>query len=820
VELLLGRVAARTVEGYRVGDEALVPLRAFLELARVRVRQVTPGRLEAVLEPGGRPLVVDRGAAVARAGDRRVPLDTGRVVADATELYVPTGVLEALLRVRVLVDWGALTVVVPDPRGLPVHDAAVREEARRAFLRAGAVERADRYERLPRAGGGLSLDYALTLPSSSPVEEASYAVRGGLDLLGGSLEAGVASIGPARDGEVRVDASWLGVWRGARWVQQARLGSGVATGPRATTITGASVTNAPYVRPALLGVLPFAGQVGAGWTVEAYRGGQLVAYDTTRSDGRFELGFPVFFGENPIDFAAYGPNGEVVRYNRTVRLPATLLPARRLEYGLSGGASRFVSCDAAANADLRYGVSRRWTLQAGLDQFWRDTLADVTAPYAGAFGALTNVVGVSGEAVLDGFVRGAVNVEPSLDLRFTAAATAFADSAPALLAGVEGRTAQLFAGAFWRPDPRLDFTYVEASWQRTTIRDGALDVVRAGGALQRRELRVLPFVQYERRAVAASVLDFWVTGLTALVTTPSTWGAAGRWFLRAGGEFEDASRLRVASLQLVRQVCRELNVDLGATWFGGEGRPLLQASLNLFVPQFRATATGRVDPSGASSGLLSVQGSLMADPVRGAFATSPLTSVERGGLSGQVYLDRDADGRRGPGEPGLPGVRLQVGSQFVRTDRAGRYRLTDLLPFEPVLLQVDSLSLEDPLWRPGQERVSVEPPPNRFVQVDVPIVPTQVLEGRVERVTPDGPVPFAGATLELVAEASGRSLTLTTFTDGSFYVLGVRPGRYRLGVSAEVLAALRLEGEVAILEVSPDPDVPPAPVVLRVGAGR
>ena len=43
--------------------------------------------------------------------------------------------------------------------------------------------------------------------------------------------------------------------------------------------------------------------------------------------------------------------------------------------------------------------------------------------------------------------------------------------------------------------------------------------------------------------------------------------------------------------------------------------------------------------------------------------------------AGTVYEDRDADGRRGPGEPGLPGIRVSDGRTVVATDADGAYRL-------------------------------------------------------------------------------------------------------------------------------------------------
>jgi hypothetical protein len=46
-----------------------------------------------------------------------------------------------------------------------------------------------------------------------------------------------------------------------------------------------------------------------------------------------------------------------------------------------------------------------------------------------------------------------------------------------------------------------------------------------------------------------------------------------------------------------------------------------------------------------------------------------------GFADGVVFDDRDGDGRRGAGEPGIPGVAVSNGRDVVRSDRFGRYRL-------------------------------------------------------------------------------------------------------------------------------------------------
>jgi hypothetical protein len=137
-------------------------------------------------------------------------------------------------------------------------------------------------------------------------------------------------------------------------------------------------------------------------------------------------------------------------------------------------------------------------------------------------------------------------------------------------------------------------------------------------------------------------------------------------------------------------------------------------------------------------------------------------------------------------------VRLRAGYVTAVSDSNGRYRVWDLPSFEPVLVAVDSATLASPLWLPAYGSVSVETGPNRFRELDLPIVPGGVIEGRVMRETPAGAVPVPGATLRLRRRGTQEERSLTTFSDGAFYLMGVKPGGYELTVDAGDLERLGL----------------------------
>ncbi len=184
-------------------------------------------------------------------------------------------------------------------------------------------------------------------------------------------------------------------------------------------------------------------------------------------------------------------------------------------------------------------------------------------------------------------------------------------------------------------------------------------------------------------------------------------------------------------------------------------------------------------------------------------------------MSGTVFIDDNANGTRDPGEAGAPDVRVVVGSSTTRTDSAGRYHVWDIPAFEPVVVQIDSTSLDNPLYVPAFSSASLQPPPNAFRNFDLPLVTGAVLEGRV--LQEGAPVP--NVTLVLTNTSSGKRTSLATFGDGTFYVLGVKPGRYTLEVDPRDLSARRLTGQALVVTAEPGRPDQLSNLVLEVRGG-
>ena len=804
IELRIGRITGSTVQAYRVGSELLLPLSQFFQLAEIRHRITPEGRLEAVVDPGNVRIVIDPQRDSMEYGDRRVrlPRDFFRVESNPPELYLGSERLSDLLGIMVVVDWSDLSATVVDADSLPVAHRLRREAAREAYLRGSDGVRPDVLIGLQHPSwDGVVADYSLFAPFDDLVAGSRYGFGLGADVGGGSLEVLGQSVGPAELGQVHIDASWTGVWRENRWVKQLRVGDVSSTGPRGRALEGAAITNAPFVRPSLVGALRYAGRLEPGWSVEAYRGGELVAYDSADPSGGFSIDLPVRYGENPVDFVAYGPFGEIREFNRTYRVQNELLPVGRFEYGLSGGRCPQPSfiCTATGNLDLRYGATRRWTVQGGVEQFWRDSLADRTHPYATVAGNPSNDWAISGELVGHALARGALTYEPSVDLRLESEYVHFAHDSTSVFV-VPGMRAQLTLTGFLRPRTTGGFFFFDGRFEHISTDAGGMTRARVGASIQTNTVRLLPYLRTEYGKALAANQEF--AGLATFIMPPGSWGVfASQTLLRTTVEVERESGLASWSAFASHPVASGMRLEIGGAWLRGQG-VTYSLTLTSYFSALRAVTSLLAPPGQPVGGTQFVQGSVLWDRRRERLGVAPGPSLERSGLSGYVFLDQNANGIRDLGEPAVRNARILVGSLSAQTDSNGAYHVWDLVPFEPVLVSLDSLSLESPLLVPMFARTSIVPGPNRFRSLDIPVVAAGIIEGRVVR----NDRGVGGVTLILIEQRTRTRRTLVTFNDGAFYLMGVKPGDYELLVAPQVLDALASDAEPLRFSLTPTPN--------------
>jgi len=103
---------------------------------------------------------------------------------------------------------------------------------------------------------------------------------------------------------------------------------------------------------------------------------------------------------------------------------------------------------------------------------------------------------------------------------------------------------------------------------------------------------------------------------------------------------------------------------------------------------------------------------------------------------------------------------------------------------------VDVSGVRNPLWMPKNPVFTFIADPNRYKAIDVPFFVAGVVEGNVVRRIGSEDRPVAGLKVHLHGLDSDVQMDLPTFSDGSFYHMGLTPGRYEVQVDSMQLAIL------------------------------
>jgi hypothetical protein len=782
-------IAARTVPVLlNPSGGILLPVDEVIGLTESAV-EVGPGGTPfvATLPDGSRSrLLLDSLLVLTPRGDS-VAIEPSEQRVTEGRLMVSTDVLATWLRAGLEVEWELLRVTLTRDPPFPVQSRAERLALRTKTLRALAYlpdPLAELDAPLPASSGLGLLSWAVTSGEIDPREASTLSLDLGGALLGGELSVGGAATGGRMMGE-RIEygtATYRRTFPHGSVVRDLFAGDLTTRGPLGRSIRGLLLTNRPRSLPSVFDRVTIDPDIPPGWEFEVYRDGQLVGYSDPLRPG--PLNVPLEFGRTDLEVRMYGPGGQETVASSLYHVPTTQLAKGRLEYSVGAGAClRRSACRSLAYVDLDYGLTRTLT------------------------------VGTGGETIVDSL--GLRTLRPSASLSFAPSG---------------GWLAQVQGVANHHVDATLDFS--GAGWARASLR-GALYSAGSSGLLapsrDRGRWRLsgdlssglgrLSFVASGPRGegvefLTASLGRMTAAGYLQTFLERDAYGRPGAWGGRVTSGWPDrllAGSTGTAAVGLRRGRLDRLEAGLAAaitadTFLSGFVRWTRDADAVLSLSVSRRLGFGRFhslvrsNPSGRTRGNYSLAGTVAYED-RGLSAL-PGYAVGLSGIRGRVFYDRDGDGILGPHDTPAPSVEILAGHQRSRTDEDGEYRVWGVSPYEPVVVQMDTVRSFVPDWAPARPRMVLRAVPNLYREVDIPLVRTREVLGSVA--AGPGVLTAAGVTLQIENLTTGDEERVLTFSDGTFYVPRMRVGRYRLRPSPESLEALDAAADPAVLEFTID----------------
>lgn len=561
---------------------------------------------------------------------------------------------------------------------------------------------------------------------------------------------------------------------------------------------GISLTGRPLTQPTDFDVTVVEGDALPGWDAEIYRNGELLGVQRIGGDGRYRFdAVPLTVGRNELLVRLYGPQGQTREVIQTVGVGADMPPP---------------------------GVVRWDAFLSQPDQRLLAPLLDRQARYDGTAGAVLVDVGLTRALSLGAFAarapfssRRGSGFDDYLGLVVRSAAGPAALEAAATLR--DG------GGWAWRAGVLTSLGPATLTLRHEEFPGG----YRSLGS----ELGASPLRRFSRARLSAP--------LSALGPGLGSLGLTADWSELAIGQTEMAARLNwrvdLAGVHLdhgveYRQVRRvdgarsDRLLYVGAAALtrgplsaraafrqalsGDTGLESYDASLQYRLSDTLIVSTGvfRDQLNGRTGGNLGLSRDLgfafltlgAAWDDAGEYTLSAGLTVSFGFTSGGaarlssrpqarlgavepfVFLDRAGDGRYQAGvDQPLPDVQLLVNrypDPGARTDDAGRAWVAGGAPGQPLRLGVDLASLPDVFLVPARGEVLVTPRSGRVHRIDLPIVETGEISGRVELVDEALRTPIQGFRLELVDEAGGVRATTASMFDGLWVFDEVPPGRW------------------------------------------
>lgn len=803
VALRLGNdVLAETLATYEAPGGALVPLGEVARLLELPILvDVARGQADGWFIEEKRRLHLDAAGHRVVVEGRPRAVDPAEVEVHADDIYVHTRALSSWLPLDLDLNVRDAVITVRPREALPVQRRRARQEwSRTALLGQRPSESAFPRLRVPyRLFDGPSVDLVarVTGVPGQGRPQSDYAAYLSAEAL--FLESNLRVAGTDRErpdfrgsmGRHDPDGRLLGPLRAREFLggEVFHPGLDLVALPRAGP--GGLVSNFPLQRQAHFDRHSFLGELPPGWEVELLRNDDLVGYQQSRPDGRYQFDdVPLLFGLNVFRLVFHGPQGqrrsETRRFHVAEWLPRRgalhyRLVANRPEEGLeraSGemelGLVRSFSLSLAA-AQIGAGPpDRRRYARAGLRGFWRWIFAH--ADYARDD---------LGGSVVQGGAQ--TRLGPfGLVLRHAQVDGFASESLRSDLGPLQSRSAARLDTAIPRTFlPRLPIT-VEATHDR--LESGAEQThVSQRASMFHRGLALSNQLAWTMTDDARGARDSRATGSFLLSRYLQRFAARGELVY----DLRPRADLTVAALTLESRAIRDYLVSAGVNrqLHTRQTRYLLGLSKNTGAVGLGVSADYARD-EGLSWGA-SLNVGLARGSRSGGWHSNARAMASTGALSARAFLDANGNGRFDAGEHPLEGVALSLNRAPLpaRTRADGTLFAGQLPVHQDVEVALVPETLEDPLWAAGIPGVRIVPRPGRVAAVDFPVVIQGEVIGTVYERRDGRTRESPGIDVEL-QDLQGRVVKRTrTAYDGFYDLTGIAPGRYRIRVAAEGLAS-------------------------------
>ncbi len=740
------------------------------------------GLLTGFIDKESNAYIIDYKNSLIKVGNKNYKVQYG-IIEEAGIIYVSSTVITKAFGLSSIFNFRSLSIKMEADFELPVMKQERLEQMRRNISRLQSKELAP--DTIVRRDYNLfefgMFDWMVSsYQKNDKVVNNRVAVGLGTELLYGQANVAVYYDDLNEFDKEQFYYNWLWVDNEKKAIRQAQAGKvfDQSISFLEAPIVGGSISNAPTTVRKASGYYTITDYTEPNWSVELYINEVLVDYTDADASGLYVFRVPIVYGYTTIKLKFYGPMGEERIEERTKNVPFTFLPAKTLEYKVTGGVLQDDEGSHYGRAIVDYGITS--TLAVGLGLEYLSSIAD--HPY---IPSLTLAFQPFNKMVLN--LEYAHNVMTKGLLSYNFANSAFLEVD--YTDYVDGQQATLFS-ANEELKARLSIPYKKkqiSGFSKFSFNQYAYDAYRYN------QMDAVFSAYYKNYSANLSNIFNWVDDRDAymssilamsyrmnngIVFRPSTeYGISRKQFTRYRMEIEKRVKRAYFSVYYERN-------DLNKT-----DNVFLSFRYDLPFARVGASASYKNQDYYFSE---SASGSLAFGGDNNYVKAGNISSVGRGGILFYPFLDQNQNGIKDEGEQMVLVSNVRVaGGRANISEKDSIVRISDLNAFRYYTVEFCDDDLENIAWKFKHKRYQVMVDPNHYKRIYLPVQSVGEVSGSIMLKRGEKTQGIGRMVVQIFDDKGEKVAETLSERDGYFSYVGLESGDYTIKVDSEQLELLK-----------------------------
>ncbi len=700
-------------------------------------------------------------------------------------------------------DLSNLVIKINSDAALPILTRIIRERSYQYDL-AQDLEKINLHFGRDRKMFNLGLfDYNLTSNFSKNATPGGI-YRFGLagEIIGGDIQLFTRGIfNDAQLSDNQTEARWKYVFD-SKYINFVEVGNLDLSGLDYSNINGARISNAPVEPRRRFSKYTITEKTEPNWTVELFINNELIDIQKADASGMFTFDLPITYGTTLVEMNFYGPTGEFYTENRLYQTPINLLKPNEFNYELGTGEQRITYFNFF-NANAAYGFSEWLTNKLGIE-YLENSNKDKPVISNSLTARISDSYLVNLTAAPDAFYRISTNAHYFSQTIFNVEYTHFASQGffnPAFLK-------DQFSADIFVPIPvELSKINIRSSFNYSNAVSRKLYEFQIGTSASLSNFN--PNINLRYNYLDLGEFDFNSTfidlGLTASVRKITDWVPFISGNILSLRSVYDARMKEFTNLSIAfaANLFSNSRFQISHSRFFNISSTITQLQFVVYFPFTQVS--GNLSDISFTQSLL---GSISYDMEYNALSFYERQQIGRSGAAFRMFVDGNGNELFDDGEEIIKDGNISLGTSVIRREGDGIIRARELSPYTKYYANIIEESIKNPTLIPKETRFTFDTDPNSYKSIDIPFFIAGEISGQVFKEMNKAKTPTPGIKVHIENIDDGALKTISTFSDGTFYYFGLKPGTYRIFIDKKHTEILQLlpYPSLRMIEIKADPN--------------